>query len=103
MEEERLRIGKVTAQDPSNRLVRVLFEDVNIVSDWMRVIKNPPFIPSKGAIQQTELKGGGSGDGSFEEHQHDIIISPWFPDINDKVLCIFDSGFSPTGYVLGAL
>lgn len=99
MEEERLRIGKVTAQDPANRLVRVLFEDVNIVSDWLKVIRNPPFIPAKGAIQQTEL----NGDGSFEEHQHDIVISPWFPDINDKVLCIFDSGFSPTGYVLGAL
>ncbi len=103
MEEGRLRIGKVTALNPSERLVRVHFEDVNIVSDWLKVIKNPPFIPAKGVTQQTASKSGGSGDGTFDEHQHDVSISPWFPDIDDKVLCIFDSGFSPAGYVLGAL
>ncbi len=103
MEEGRLRVGIVTDADLPKRRVRVHFEDVDIVSDWLKVISSPPFIPKKDVPQRTELKGGGSGDNAFEEHQHDVIIKPWFPDVNDTVLCIFDSGFSPTGYVLGRI
>lgn len=103
MEEGRLRIGKVTDVNLAKRIVRVHFEDVDIVSGWLKVISNPPFIPKKGVPQQTEKESGGSGDSSFEEHQHKVVISPWFPDVNDTVLCIFDSGFSPVGYVLGGI
>lgn len=71
MEEGRLRIGKVTDINLPKRLLRVHFGDVNIVSDWLKVISYPP--------------------------------NTWFPKIDDTVLCIFDSGFSPTGYVLGRL
>lgn len=28
---------------------------------------------------------------------------PWMPDIDDVVLCLYDSGFNADGYVLGVL
>ena len=64
-----LRIGVVTDTDEENSQVRVHFPDVDIVSDWIKVIQT----------------------------------SPWMPQIDDLVLCVYDSGFNGDGYVLGAL
>lgn len=98
-----LRIGKVNSIDVEKRQVRVLFESENMVSDWLKVIKSPPFIPKKDSTQQTAATSGGSGDSSFASHTHGITISPWMPDIDETVLCIYDPVFNGDGYVLGAL
>ena len=89
-----IRIGVVSESDINNRTVRVLFRDVDIVSDWLKVIKSPPFIPQKDVKQETEIEN---------LHRHDIKISPWFPDIGDIVLCIYNTGFNEDGYVIGGL
>ena len=89
-----LRVGTVTKTDLVKRLVRVQFADVGILSDWLKVIKSPPFIPKKDVPQKTEIAN---------LHNHDVIIEPWFPDVGDVVLCVYNPGFNEDGYVLGAL
>ena len=89
-----LRIGKVSDANEEKRTVRVFFEDVGIMSGWLKVLKNSPFIPAKNEPQKTEMAS---------LHEHEIKISPWFPDIGEKVLCIYDSGFNADGYVLGGI
>lgn len=98
-----IRIGKVSDINADTRQVRVLFPDVGIVSGWLKVIKNPPFIPGKDTTQKTEETSGGSGEASFARHSHNVIISPWMPNVNEAVLCIYDTSFNGDGYVLGAL
>ncbi len=88
------RIGVVTGVNSSERTARVLFKAENIVSGWLKIIKNPPFIPAKNTVQKTEIEG---------LHSHEIIISPWLPDIGDIVLCAYNSGFNEDGFILGAL
>ena len=89
-----VRIGEVTEVNVQERTVRVHFPDVDIVSDWLKVLKSPPFIPKKDITQQTEIA---------EQHTHEVKIEPWFPDIGDFVLCIYNPGFNEDGYVLGGL
>lgn len=98
-----VRTGKVTDINESTRKVRVFFPLDNFVSDWLKVIKNPPFIPSKNTTQRTEETSGGDNYSAFAAHSHNVNISPWMPSINDIVLCIYDDGFNGDGYVLGAL
>ena len=92
-----VRIGKVSSVNAATREVRVFFEDVNIMSGWLKVLKNSPFIP------KTESASGGSGESSFALHYHNIQISPWLPSVNDVVLCIYNTEFNSDGFVLGAL
>lgn len=98
-----IRIGKVSDVNAETRSVRVFFPDVNIVSGWLKVLKNTPFIPGKDSEQRTEATSGGSGQASFASHSHKVVITPWLPNVNDVVLCIYDTSFNGDGYVLGAL
>ena len=59
-----VRTGRVSSVNAGNRTARVTFEDKGqspLVSGELKVIKNPPFIPAKGAAQRTESESGGSG------------------------------------------
>ncbi len=87
-----IRIGKVSNISTKNRTARVMFEDVGIVSDWLRVIKSPPL------TSKTE-----SGGGDEEAHTHDIVQAPWMPSIGDTVLCLYDDCFNGDGYILGGM
>lgn len=98
-----VRIGKVNSVNAETRQVRVFFEDLQMMSGWLKVLKNSPFIPAQGTEQKTELASGGSGDSSFASHSHNIKISPWLPSVDDVVLCIYNEDFNSDGYVLGAL
>lgn len=98
-----LRKGRVTDIDIDRRQVRVMFIEDSIVSGWLKVLKNSPFIPQRGVEQKTEPTSGGSDFEAFAEHSHKIKVSPWIPNINDIVLCIYDAGFNGDGYVLGAI
>ncbi len=93
------RIGTVHDVNAINREVRVYYEDTKIMSGWMKVLKNPPFIPQK----RTGISSGGSGYDAFASHSHEVEVKPWLPDVGDVVLCGYMSGFNGDGYVLGAL
>lgn len=103
MNEEIIRKGKVSSVNAKTREVRVFFPDDNFMSGWLKVLKNPPFIPAPGVEQKTEIASGGSGENAFAPHSHKVAITPWLPDIDDIVLCIYETGFNGNGYVLGAL
>ena len=98
-----VRIGKVNSVNPDTREVRVFFPDENMMSGWLRVLKNPPHIPSKDGEQKTDSKSGGSGYSAFESHYHNVTIAPWMPSVDEVVLCIYGDAFNDDGYVLGAL
>lgn len=103
MTEGIVRKGKVSYVDVNKREVRVFFPEDNLMSGWLKVLRNPPFIPARGSAQKTEKAYGGAGDASFAEHSHNVTIAPWLPDIDDIVVCIYEPGFNGDGYVLGAL
>ena len=51
-----VRTGRVSSVNAGTRTARVTFEDKGqspLVSGELKVIKNPPFIPAKGAAQRT--------------------------------------------------
>ena len=99
-----LRVGKVSDSNYGDRTVRVYFPDVDIMSGWLKVVKSPPFIPERHVTQKTESASYASEEAeAFKAHTHQVIIKPWFPEIGDNVLCIFDHGFNADGYVLGGL
>lgn len=76
---DNLRIGKVHNVDQEKWCVRVFFEDTKIMSGWLKVLRNP----SRNSL----------GD----------EYAPWFPKVNDIVLCVYGSGFNSDGFVLGAV
>ncbi len=92
--EDMIRIGKVNDIREDERTARVFFEDTKVMSGWLKVLKNTPFIPDKDAAQETA-----SADG----HKHDLIIKPWMPNVGDAVLCLYMPVFGGDGYVLGGL
>ncbi len=98
-----LRIGTVTVVDDSTRQARVFFDEDNMASGWLKVIKSPPYIPAKYSEQRTESEAGGSGDEAFAEHTHKLVITPWMPLIGDTVLCVYNPGFNEDGFILGAI
>ena len=60
-----MRVGKVTDVNASERLVRVYFPDVDMVSGWLKVIKSPSFIGGENSQTETEAL-----------HEHKLIITP---------------------------
>lgn len=87
-----VRTGRVSSVNAGNRTARVTFEDKGqspLVSGELKVIKNPPFIPAKGAAQRTESESGGSGEAAFAAHSHAVKIAPWLPSPGDYVLCLY--------------
>lgn len=89
-----VRVGIVTAVDKPKRRARVRFPELDIVSDFLYVLKTPPFIPEKDKTQRTE---------TAEAHTHNLIINPWLPSVNDKVLCLFIPCEGGDGFILGAI
>lgn len=68
-----------------------------------KVIKNPPFIPAKGAEQRTESESGGSGEAAFAAHSHAVKIAPWLPSPGDYVLCLYIPTDDGDGFVIGGI
>lgn len=98
-----VRVGKVMAVDNGKRLARVKYEDVGIISDWLPVLANQPYIPDYDMPQRTEYEAGGSGYAEFENHKHDLIIKPWMPKVNDTVVTLYLPVFNADGVVLGGI
>ena len=69
-----VRTGWVSSVNAADRTARVTFKDMGttFVSGPLKVIKNPPFIPAKDVVQETQTESGGSGDASFAAHSHTL-------------------------------
>lgn len=100
-----VRVGTVSSVNKPERTAKVIFQDrcSTFVSGDLKVIKSPPFIPEKDVLQRTEYESGGSGEASFENHKHDLIITPWLPDIGETVLCLYLGCEGGDGFVLGGI
>ena len=101
-----VRTGRVSSVNAGNRTARVTFEDKGqspLVSGALKVIKNPPFIPAKDVVQETQTESGGSGDASFASHTHKVKISPWLPSPGDYVLCLYIPTNDGDGFVIGGI
>ncbi len=92
-----IRIGKVSAVDEGDRLVRVRFPDINMTSGWLKVLDTTPSTRYGDAPQLSPRTD------REDLHYHNINFISWFPDVGDLVLCLYNSGFNEDGYVLGAL
>lgn len=101
-----VRTGRVSSVNAGTRTARVTFEDKGqspLVSGELKVIKNPPFIPAKGAAQRTESESGGSGEAAFADHSHAVKIAPWLPSPGDYVLCLYIPTNDGDGFVIGGI
>lgn len=100
-----VRTGWVSSVNAADRTARVTFKDMGatFVSGPLKVIKNPPFIPAKDVVQETQAESGGSGDASFAAHTHKVKISPWLPSPGDYVLCLYIPTNDGDGFVIGGI
>lgn len=76
-----VRVGIVTDVDKNDRRVRVRFPNLNMTSGWLYVLQSPPDV--KIII--------------------DFTVTPWMPEVNDRVLCLYLPVFNGDGFVLGAI
>lgn len=95
--------GIVTDVDRAKRRARVLFPTSKMVSGWLYVLKSQPYIPDYDGPQKTQEKAGGSGEAAFASHTHELVIKPWLPKINDRVLCLYLPVQDGDGYILGGI
>lgn len=123
-----VQAGIVQAVDNEKRLARVKHPITGIISDWLYVLDNRPYIPDYDVPQETEeaecgcvcdLCGGGtSGEtpdevpevvpedaetGTAGRHKHPLIIRPWMPKVNDLVVCLYLPFWNADGFILGRI
>lgn len=81
-----IRVGKVTARDPSAGRVRVFFPDTALTSGWLYCLQ------ASGSITISNENG----------HSHSATVGTWTPAINQIVICLFLPIPNADGFVLGA-
>ncbi len=101
--EDIVREGTVTAVDNGKRIAKVWFDALEIQSDWLPVLITRDFIPGYDVPQRTEFESGGGGDAAFASHKHDLIIKPYMPKVNEKVLVLYFPVFNGDGVILGGV
>lgn len=101
--EDIVREGTVTAVNNDKRIAKVWFDALGIDSGWLPVLINRDFIPDHDVPQRTEYEAGGSGYAEFESHKHDLIIKPYMPKVNEKVLVLYFPVFNGNGVILGGI
>ncbi len=120
------RIGNVSAVDAKNRLVRVNFPDVGIVSGWLKVVSAPPLITldiktggsewevnekyasadrKLGIGEEYTKKSPDEIEGKLDPMQHEVKVKvhAWLPFIGQPVLCLYNDDFNSDGFVIGGL
>ena len=98
-----VRIGTVTDVNNEKRLARIKFQDVDMTSGWLIVLKNQPYAPSYAGAQQTDFTGGGAGMAAYDSHAHGLTILPWMPKINDTVVALYIPIFNADGFIIGGI
>lgn len=92
--EDIVREGKVTAVNNEKRIAKVWFDAMGIESGWLPVLINRDYVPDYDVPQRTEYE---------DNHFHDLIIKPWMPRVNDKVLVLYFPVFNGDGVILGGV
>ncbi len=98
-----VRVGKVTAVNNEKHIAQVQFEDMGLPSGWLPVLITRDYIPDYDVPQRTEDKAGGSEDGAFESHSHNLTIKPYMPKVNDQVLVLYEPIWDGRGFILGGI
>lgn len=102
MEEDKnlIRIGIVSSVDPSKFTARVYYPQMDdLVSDWLPILQRPVSV-SMIRSGPHKHSGATTTDGA---HMHDVMAENWMPKVNDRVLVLYEQGFSKDGYILGVL
>lgn len=90
--ENAIRVGIVQQVNAGTRQVRVHFPDVEITSDWLKVLS--------ASISLTIHNANGE---DLPTHSHSAAAAVSMPAVDDVVLCVYSGGFNSDGYVLGVL
>lgn len=101
--EDIVREGTVTAVNNDKRIAKVWFDALRIPSDWLPVLITRDFIPGYDAPQRTEYEAGGAGEAAYGRHKHDLVIKPYMPKVNEKVLVLYFPIFNGDGVILGGV
>ena len=107
--EDIVREGTVTAVDNDRRIAKVWFDALGIDSDWLPVLINRdvihyyPYDEDQWTEYETQWKGSRVGDPDYADHRHKLIIKPWMPKVNDKVLVLYFPVFNGDGVILGGV
>lgn len=96
--ENLVRLGTVTSVDKEKRLAQVWYDALGISSDWL-----PVLITHDTGVVSTQYAQGGSGEGAFDRHCHEISMQPYFPAIGEKVLVLYFPLFNGDGVILGGV
>lgn len=104
-----VRIGIVTDVNAVKRRVRVKFQDVNMISGWLYVLRRSggdvTVAPDGGhthSIRDT-YTGGGTAS-TIPNHNHSgTVTASWMPKINDTVLVLYLPVEQGDGFVLGGI
>lgn len=98
-----VREGKVTAVNNDKRVAKVWFDALGIESGWLPVLINRDFIPDYDVPQRTEFEAGGGGAAAYASHKHDLIIKPYMPKVNDRVIVLYFPVPDGDGVILGGI
>lgn len=89
-----VRVGTVTAVNNDKLLAQVYYNDLDLSSGWIPVVKRIDYVPDYDVPQETEEAAG---------HKHEVKIKPWMPKVGDQVLCLYEPVRDGRGFVLGGV
>lgn len=109
--EDIVREGTVTAVNESKRIAKVWFDALGIQSDWLPVLINRDRIGSEVTTwdetqwteYETKDKVPQAGETRYVPHKHKLVIKPYMPNVNDKVLVLYFPIFDGDGVILGGV
>ncbi len=109
--EDIVREGTVTAVNESKRIAKVWFDALGIQSDWLPVLINRDRIGSEVTTwdetqwteYETKDKVPQAGETRYVPHKHKLVIKPYMPNVNDKVLVLYFPIFNGDGVILGGV
>lgn len=113
--ERLVQIGTVSAVNTSSHMVRVLFTNTGITSNWLPVLQSTPSLGMDAAGSHTHTGSVeiGNADGhthdatlSVDEaggHRHSVRASAWMPRVKDTVVVLFLPSENSDGFVIGGI
>lgn len=100
-----VRIGTVTAVNPSKRQARVKFKDSDLTSGWLSVLQHygSGVSVADDGKHEHEVDTGGIAK-EVEDHDHKgSCVTYWMPRLDDIVLVLYLPVFQGDGYIVGGI
>ena len=102
-----VRTGIVSSINENDKTIRVFFEDLNMVSDWLPVLQHPGASVTVEAVpghtHGATASWGTVSINSSGGHTHTAALGTWMPAVGDRVVCLYLPLFNSDGFVLGAI